>query len=243
MLWNADYSQLELRIFASLTGCRWMVETFLEGGDIHAATAQRVLHVAVKDQTPVIRVRAKALNFGMAYGAQGDTIQEQIIKTSLQNPQLNIPVPTLAECQEMVKAYWREAPEAFQWVSFIHEDTRDKGYQETLYGRRRYFPWANSGNSQLRARVDRQSVNHIIQGTAGDLIKMAALMLWRDAPLFKADLRVQVHDELMGLVGGSQTNKQAWLEKVEEYMLLDQPLMPVPLKVVPKLVKDWKEAK
>ena len=241
--WNADYSQLELRILAFASKCSAMIETFLDpNGDIHAQTTWRVFGVHPKDQTPTLRTRGKTLNFGMGYGAQGETVQEQIMKVALERPELNIAVPSLTECKEMVKMFWRAYPETAEWVAFIHELTRDRGYSETLYGRREYFPFARSPNAELRARVDRQAVNMIIQGTAGDLIKLAARMLWEKAPEYGADIRTQVHDELMGRVY-DMSKADSWLELVERYMKLDQPLSPVPLKVEPKLVKTWKDAK
>lgn len=241
-IWNADYSQLELRIFAFASKCRAMIETFQENGDIHATTTWRVFGVHPKDQTPDLRVRGKALNFGMSYGAQGETVEEQIMIQALRRPDLGIRIPSLSECNDMVKAYWAAYPEAWEWVGFIHDLTRDKEYAETLYGRRRYLPHIRHSGSDLRARAERQSVNHIIQGTAGDIIKMAELMLHPRCDEFETDIRNQTHDELWGLCYNDAL-APLWLGVVQEYMLLDQPLMPVPLKVEPKLVRNWREAK
>lgn len=241
LLWDADESQLELRIFAFVTKCQWMIQTFQEDGDIHAATGEVVLGVPRQRQDASFRVRAKTLNFGIAYGGQGEAVEEQIIKVALQRPELNIQVPTLAECKELVKKFWQRAPEAMEWVQFIQELVRDRGYSETLYGRRRYLPFIRSQNSELRMRAERQAVNHVIQGTAADIIKNAALMLWRVAPSYGADIRNQVHDELLGLV--DRDRAEIWKEVVERYMVLDQPLLPVPLKVEAKLVRNWAEAK
>lgn len=244
VIWQADYSQLELRIFASVTKTRWMIETFADpAGDIHAATAMRVLGVtATQAKQPDVRTRAKVLNFGMAYGAQGETVEEQIIVFALRNPELPIKIPSLQECRDMVKAYWNAAPEAEAWREFYLDVVRNQGFSETLYGRRRYLPHINHPSADLRSHSERQAINHVIQGTAGDIIKMAALMLWREAPEFEADIRSQIHDELMGLC--NNPDKAAlWIEKVQQYMVLDQPLMPVPLKIEPKLIKNWKEAK
>lgn len=246
MLWNADYSQLELRIFASVTRCQWMVNTFAEGGDIHAATAEFVLGIPKAQQTPVIRVRAKTLNFGMAYGAQGETVEDQIMTFALRYPELEIAIPSLAECKEMVKLYWQRAPEAQEWKDFYTELVRDRGYSETLYGRRRYLPFIRSQNQDLRSGAERQAINHVIQGTAADIIKMAALLVHQDCLRVGngADLRAQIHDELMGKAPeGTLEEQMEWLKVVEADMLLDQPLRPVPLKVEPKLVANWKEAK
>lgn len=243
-IWQMDYSQLELRIFASATKTQWMLETFADPkGDIHAATAMNVLGIPIAKQTPDIRTRAKTLNFGMAYGAQGETVEEQITVFALRNPDKNISIPSLAECKEMVKLYWQRAPEAQEWKDYMIETFRDRGYAETLYGYRRYLPFIRSGNPSLRQAAEREGINHIIQGTAGQIIKQAGLLIWEDAPLYYADIRSQIHDELFGLVWGDEDNKLKWKEVVARYALLDQPLRNVPLKVDPKIVTNWKEAK
>lgn len=252
MLWNADYSQLELRIFASVTKCRWMVEEFMNpDGDIHAATGQYVLGIPKHQQTPAIRTRSKTLNFGMAYGAAGETVEDQIMTFALRYPNLDIKIPSLAECNEMVKLYWQRAPEAQEWKDWYIEVVRDRGYSETMYGRRRYLPFIRSMNQDLRSGAERQAINHVIQGTAADIIKMASLMIYQEVRAWKGsvggrqpDIRAQIHDELMGNApDGSVEEQVKWLSIVERCMLLEQPLMPVPLKVEPKLVKNWKEAK
>ena len=178
-LWNADYSQLELRIFASVTGTRWMIETYMDpNGDIHAATGERVFGIPKAQQTPTMRVKAKTLNFGMAYGAEGENVEEQIMTNALRYPELEIRVPSLQECKDMVKQFWRAAPEAMEWKNAVVEIVRERGFSETLYGRRRYLPHIRSGNSELRSHAARQAVNHVIQGTAADIIKMAALLIY-----------------------------------------------------------------
>lgn len=242
--WDCDYSQLELRIFAFASKCSAMIRTFQEDGDIHATTMGTLFGIApdqVKDY-PVMRVKAKAFNFGATYGAGGETTQELITIQALRFPELEIPIPTLAECKELLKVFWRGYPEGWEWIQFIKDVNRERGYAETFYGRREYLPLARSYNSELRAQADRQGVNMTVQGTAGDLIKMAAYLLYDEAPKYQADVRAQVHDELLGCVGGNQANKQEWLEVVVRCMLLDQPLSPVPLKVEPRLAVNWKEA-
>lgn len=243
-IWQMDYSQLELRIFASATKTSWMLETFADPkGDIHAATALRVLGIPLERQTADVRTRAKTLNFGMAYGAQGATVEEQITVFALRNPDKNISIPSLAECNEMVKLYWQRAPEAQEWKDYMIETFRDRGYAETLYGYRRYLPFIRSNNDSLRASSEREGINHIIQGTAGQIIKMATQLIWEDAPQYYADVRSQIHDELFGLVWGDEGNKMQWVEVVRRYAVLDQPLRNVPLRVDPKIVLNWKEAK
>jgi DNA polymerase-1 len=242
MLWQADYSQLELRIFASVTKTRWMVETFLDpDGDIHAATALQVLGIPKENQTKSVRTRAKTLNFGMAYGAQGETVEEQITIYALRYPELDIDIPPLVECKAMVDKFWKKSPEAVEWKDYVVDVARDRGYTETLYGRRRYYPFIRSMNRELSQKAEREAINHIIQGTAADIIKMAALMLWRVAPDYQADIRSQIHDELFGFCFGDTVTNMKWLQVVERFCQLDQPLGLVPLRVKPKLVDNWKQ--
>lgn len=244
VLWNADYSQLELRIFAFVLKCRAMTETFMDPkGDIHATTVERIYGIPKAKQTAVHRIKGKTLNFGMAYGASGETVEEQITTFALRMPELEIEIPSLSECNDLVKEFWKAYPDAKQGVEYMHSWMQDHRYAEDLYGRRLQLPFANSSNGSLRARALRQGFNMMVQGPAGTMIKMAALGIRQEQDEYQADTRAQIHDELMGRVGGTQENKLKWLGVVERCMVLDQPLMPVPLMVVPKLVQNWKEAK
>jgi DNA polymerase-1 len=188
-----------------------------------------------------MRVRAKTLNFGIAYEASPDAVEKQVKRAALLYPELHLSIPTRKDCELLVREFFRAYPEVPQAVAFHHEQTRQRGYSETMYGRRRYLPNIDHPSQELRSRAERQSWNLVIQGTAGDIMKAGELVVVSYAPEHRADLRIQVHDELAGLVWGMVGDE--WLRVVARAMVLDQPLMPVPLKVEPKLGRTWQEAK
>jgi len=241
VIWAADYSQLELRILARVAGCRAMIEAFQRDEDIHALTAWRVFGILPANLTDPWRVRAKTLNFGIAYEAQAGAVQKQLQEAILLHPELGLKVPTLDECAKLVAEFWRSYPEVKAAVDFVHYRSRERGFSETMYGRRRYLPMLRHPAQELRLRAERQAWNLVIQGTAGDIAKNSGLMIFRLAPTFEADLRCQVHDELWGLV--QYGRKDEWVQVVQHVMVLDQPLQPVPLKVKLVLGPNWKECK
>jgi DNA polymerase-1 len=218
-----------------------MIEAYQHDQDIHALTAWRVFGISPANLKPEMRVRAKTLNFGIAYEASPDAVLKQIKQAALKYPELGLTVPTLKDCQLLVREFFRAYPEVAQAVAFHHEATREKGYSETMYGRRRYLPNITHPSQELRARAERQAWNLVIQGTAGDIMKAGQLVAASYAPAHKADIRVQVHDELAGLV--RQETADEWLRVVAKALVLDQPLLPVPLKVEPKLGRTWKDTK
>ena len=239
--WVADHSQLELRILARVSGCQAMIEAFQNDQDIHALTAWRVFGISPANLKPEMRVRAKTLNFGIAYEASPDAVEKQVKRAALLYPELNLSIPTRKDCELLVREFFRAYPEVAQAVAFHHESTRQRGYSETMYGRRRYLSNITHPSQELRSRAERQAWNLVIQGTAGDIMKAGELVVAGYAPQHGADVRVQVHDELAGLVLGQMGDE--WLRVVAKAMVLDQPLVPVPLKVEPKLGRTWKEAK
>jgi DNA polymerase-1 len=219
-----------------------MIEAFQNGLDIHALTAWRVFGIVPSNLSPEMRVRAKTLNFGIAYEASPDAVMKQITKAALLMPELNLAVPTMKDCILLVKEFFKAYPEVPLAVEFHHDKTRQLGYSSTMYGRRRYLPGINHPSQELRARAERQAWNLVVQGTAGDIMKAGELVVDSYVADYKADIRCQVHDELWGLVDG-MGDWEEWLRVVAKAMVLDQPLMPVPLKVDPKVGRNWKEAK
>ena len=180
-----DYSQIELRLLAHLSADEHLVAAFNEGADFHAATAARVFGVPVASVTPELRSRAKAVNFGIVYGQQAYGLA-----TSLKIPRW--------EAQDMIDRYFEAYPgvRAFldEQVKFAHE----KGYVETMYGRRRYTREIESRNFQERSFAERTAMNHPMQGTAADIIKIAMV---RVAERLRAEglasrMILQIHDEL-----------------------------------------------
>ncbi len=187
LLLSVDYSQIELRIVAAMSGDEAMREAFLAGQDIHAATAAAILNIPLEQVNKDQRRNAKAINFGLIYGMSSFGLSRS---TGL----------TLAEAENFVKAYFAQFPGVRSFLDDIRRQAAQRGYVETLLGRRRYFPNLQSGsNYNLRAREEREAINAPIQGTAADIMKLAMIAL--PPALEKAGLHarllLQVHDELV----------------------------------------------
>ena len=180
-----DYSQIELRLLAHLSGDEHLVSAFNEGEDFPAETASRVFGVPVDEVTPDLRSRAKAVNFGIVYGQQAYGLSQS----------LDIP---MGEAKQMIDAYFKAYPGVRAYldgtVAFAHEH----GYAETMYGRRRPIPELQQRNQTLRAFGERTAMNHPMQGTAADIIKIAMVQVTRRMREegFAAKMVLQVHDEL-----------------------------------------------
>lgn len=180
-----DYSQIELRLLAHLSGDEHLIAAFCEGADFHASTAARVFNVPVEEVTPLLRSRAKAVNFGIVYGQQAFGLA-----SSLKIPR--------AEAQEMIDRYFEAYPgvDAYlkEQVAFAHAH----GYVTTMYGRRRHTKDINSRNFQARSFAERTAMNHPMQGTAADIIKIAMARVEKRIAEegFKSRLILQIHDEL-----------------------------------------------
>lgn len=240
LIWGFDYSQLELRIMAYASGCKALIEAFQAGLDAHATTAWRVFGIP-EDQVsehPDIRRRSKALNFGVGYGGGPDMVQTALTRAALLEPDLEIEVPNLQECRHMVAEYFRAYPEIADWKDRVIDSTKQYGYSRTLYGRRRYLPFINHPNGELRTRAERQAVNHVIQGTAGDFVKVAGISIANEMRRYQASLVLQVHDELWGYIS-KKADVNGWLERVGQLAVLDQPFTPVPVKADVKAVESW----
>jgi DNA polymerase-1 len=189
MLLGVDYSQIELRIVAHMAGDKAMIQAFREGQDIHAATAAAVFGIRPQEVTPAMRRRAKAVNFGLIYGMSPFGLTRT---TDL----------TLAEAEQFVRTYFERFPGVKRYLETTRRKAAQKGYVETLFGRRRYFPQLLPGarvSEQARARAEREAVNAPIQGTAADIIKIAMIRLAESLRREKLGARMllQVHDELV----------------------------------------------
>ncbi|MDX1691642.1 MAG: DNA polymerase I [Acidimicrobiia bacterium] len=182
----ADYSQIELRILAHLSGDPGLVEAFTTGQDIHTATAARVWDVPVDDVDPDLRRRAKVINFGLLYGMEAYGLAQRLeIGTD--------------EAQEHMDAYFAQFPEVGAFMEGIVERARNEGYTTTLLGRRRYLPELSSGNYRVRQMGERMALNAPIQGSAADIIKKAMIALQDEleARGMRTAMLLQVHDELV----------------------------------------------
>ena len=180
-----DYSQIELRLLAHLSGDEHLVRAFNEGEDFHAETAARVFGVPVSEVTPDLRSRAKAVNFGIVYGQQAYGLSQS----------LHI---SMAEARDMIDRYYEAYPGVRTFLDNVVARAKQTGYAETMYGRRRHIPELKAKNPQLRGFGERTAMNHPMQGTAADIIKIAMARVNRrlEEEGFAAHMILQVHDEL-----------------------------------------------
>ncbi len=180
-----DYSQIELRLLAHLSGDEHLVRAFNEGEDFHAETAARVFGVPVSEVTPDLRSRAKAVNFGIVYGQQAYGLSQS----------LHI---SMTEARDMIDRYYEAYPGVRTFLDNVVAHAKQTGYAETMYGRRRHIPELKAKNPQLRGFGERTAMNHPMQGTAADIIKIAMARVSRrlEEEGFAAHMILQVHDEL-----------------------------------------------
>ncbi|MFZ5879608.1 MAG: DNA polymerase I [Chloroflexota bacterium] len=226
VLLSVDYSQIELRIVAHMSGDEGMLAAFRAGQDIHATTAAAVHGIPLEQVTKDMRRHAKAINFGLIYGMSAFGLTRS---TDL----------TLAEAEDFVKAYFRQFPGVKKYLDGIRDLAAKQGYVETLLGRRRYFPaLQGSLNVQLKNREEREAINAPIQGTAADIMKIAMLQI--PAALAKAGLRgrmlLQVHDELVLECPREEMEQTARV--VQETMSLAYPLS-IPLSTEARSGLSW----
>lgn len=182
---SADYSQIELRLLAHLSNDEHLVSAFRSGADFHASTASRVFGVPIEEVTGAMRSRAKAVNFGIVYGQQAFGLAQT----------LEIPV---AEAREMIERYFAAYPGVRTYLDETVASAREAGFAETMFGRKRHIPELKSGNAVQRGFGERTAMNHPMQGSAADIIKLAMIEVSRrlSAEGLSAKLLVQVHDEL-----------------------------------------------
>ena len=186
VLIDADYSQIELRVLAHMANDKNMIDAFNNGDDIHAITASQVFDMPLMMVTPIMRSRAKAVNFGIVYGIGAFSLAKDIGVTR-------------AEADSYIKGYLAHFSGVRQYMTDVVEDAKEKGYVETVFARRRYLPELSSSNGMMRAFGERVALNMPIQGTAADIIKIAMIRVWESLKeqCLKARLIMQVHDELI----------------------------------------------
>ncbi|HEI9845752.1 TPA: DNA polymerase I [Morganella morganii] len=224
----ADYSQIELRIMAHLSQDKGLLKAFAEGKDIHRATAAEVFGVPLEEVTSDQRRSAKAINFGLIYGMSAFGLARQ----------LGIP---RGEAQRYMDLYFERYPGVLDYMARTREHAAEKGYVETLEGRRLWLPEINSRNGMRRKAAEREAINAPMQGTAADIIKKAMIAVddWLQKENIDALMIMQVHDELVFEVRKEQQAEMA--EKIrglmEAAMKLD-----VPLKVEAGVGANWDEA-
>ncbi len=212
---DADYSQIELRILAHITGDEAMQRAFLHGADIHRSTAAKIYHIPESEVTPQLRSASKAINFGIMYGKGAYSLSKD----------LDVPVK---EADNFLKTYLATFPKVDGYMQDCIAHAKEKGYVETLFGRRRALPELASSNFQVRASGERMARNTPIQGTAADIIKLAMVHVWqrlRDEKL-EARLLLQVHDELIVEAPEAEVEevKRVLREEMEQVVQYSVPL-------------------
>ncbi|MFT4602699.1 MAG: DNA polymerase-1, partial [Arenicella sp.] len=222
----ADYSQIELRIIAAMSGDTNMIEAFKNGHDIHAATAAKVFGVAnIEDVTRDQRSSAKAVNFGIIYGQSAFGLSQ------------NLGI-SRKEAKAMIDSYWEQYPDIKKYMSDCVEFAREHGYVETIMKRRRYLKDIQSGNAIVRGFAERNAVNAPIQGSAADVIKIAMIRIHEDMKKqnLQSKMLLQVHDELVfDVVEG----EKEIMEKLVKEGMEGAVSIAVPLDIDYKFAKNW----
>ncbi len=214
-LLSADYSQVELRLMAHLSGDENLCEAFREGKDIHAATAARIFKKSIEEVTSEERRRAKTANFGIIYGISAFGLSQR----------LRIP---RSEAKQLIEGYFESYPKVKEYMDNVIATARDRGYVETLFGRRRYLADIDSRNANARSLAERNAINAPIQGTAADIMKLAMVGVARrfKAEGIRSRITMQVHDEIVVDLLKSEREKveQIVCEEMEGAAKLSIPL-------------------
>lgn len=227
-LLTADYSQIEMRIMAHMSGDEGLIEAFQSGEDLHNYVGARVYNVAPSEVTPAMRSKIKAMSYGLAYGLSSFGLSKQLSIST-------------GEASALMEDYFDRFGGVRDYLEEVVEDARATGYTETLFGRRRYLPDLSSDNRQLRAMAERAALNAPIQGSAADIIKFAMIEVdraFRDAGLGSRML-LQVHDELVVEVAPGER------EQVEEILrreMANAAELSVPLDVSVGVGENWRTA-
>ncbi|MEE1056181.1 MAG: DNA polymerase I [Acutalibacteraceae bacterium] len=229
VLVDADYSQIELRVLAHIANDIEMCNAFKNNDDIHAITASQVFGMPLEMVTPLMRSRAKAVNFGIVYGIGAFSLSKDI-------------GVTVKEADRYIKAYLAHYDGVQQYMENIIEDAKNKGYVETMFNRRRYLPELSSSNKNMRAFGERVARNMPIQGTAADIIKIAMIKVYSrlKAEKLKAKLILQVHDEL---IVEAPIEEQEIVKKILQQEMENAVQLNVPLVAEAESGKTWYDTK
>ena len=222
---SADYSQIELRIMAALSGDKVMIEAFAHGEDIHAATAAKIYNIPLEEVTSDMRRKAKTANFGIIYGISPFGLAQR----------LNIP---RNEAKQLIDDYFINFPQVKLYMDEQIKLARKRGYVETIMGRRRYLKDINSENAAVRGFAERNAINAPIQGSAADIIKVAMIRIQRrfDEENIASQMILQVHDELNFDLLKSETEKVKKIVKEEMEHAVE---LVVPLEVEMEAAENW----
>jgi len=228
ILLSADYSQIELRIIADLSGDEGMIEAFNQGLDIHTATAAKVYGISLEDVTKDMRRNAKMVNFGIIYGISTFGLAER----------LNIP---RKEAAQIIEQYFAKYPKIKEYMNNTIDSARKLGFVETIKGRRRYINDINSNNSAVRGYAERNAINAPIQGSAADMIKIAMINIYNEFQKnnLNSKMILQVHDELIFDVHKDEIEevKQIVANEMKNAVKLN-----VPVEIEMSVGTNWLEA-
>ena len=212
---SADYSQIELRIMAHLSEDKNMIDAFLSGYDIHAATAAKIYKIDIKDVTSDMRRKAKTANFGIIYGISIFGLAER----------MNV---DRKEAKELIDGYFETYPQVREYMDKSIQVAREQGYVETIFHRKRFLPDINSRNATVRGYAERNAINAPIQGSAADIIKVAMARIYERFQSYKlkAKMILQVHDELNFSVPEAEKEfvQQIVIEEMERAYRMHVPL-------------------
>jgi DNA polymerase-1 len=228
LLVSADYSQIELRVLAHLSGDPSLVLAFTEDKDVHAQTAAAVYGVQPETVTAEMRRAAKTINFGLMYGMGPVNLSKQL-------------GTSFAEARNFIESYFNRFPSIRAFMDAAIEKTRERGYSETIFGRKRYLPEINSTNRTIREAAERTAINTPVQGTAADIIKVAMVNLYKKMPdkWPRSKMLLQVHDELVFETPEESAKEFALWAKEEMSRACE---LKVPLKVDAGIGRHWGEA-
>ncbi len=225
---SADYSQIELRIMAHLSGDDNMIEAFREGFDIHRATASKIWKEPMQDVTDAQRKKAKQANFGIIYGITAFGLAQRM---DISNK----------EARQLIDDYFVTFPKVHQYMEQAKESAKQKGYAETMFGRRRYLPDIKSGNNTVRGFAERNAINAPIQGSEADIIKIAMIRIWQrfKGESLRSKMILQVHDELNFSVYPGEEEK---VEEIVMHEMQNAANLNVPLTADSGWGDNWLEA-
>lgn len=227
VLVSADYSQIELRLLAHMSGDEQLIEAFNHGDDIHAITASQILGIPVSEVTPAQRRDAKAVNFGIIYGISGFGLAE------------NLSIPQY-KAREFIQNYFVMHPKVREFMDGCIADARERGYSLTMTGRRRNLSDINASNYMVRSAAERMAMNTPLQGSAADIIKIAMINVENRLKGMKSKMILQIHDEL---IIDAAKDEEEEVKKILSYEMENAVRLSVPLVAEAKVAENWGELK
>ena len=227
VLVSADYSQIELRLLAHMSGDEQLIDAFNHGEDIHAITASQILGIPVEDVTPAQRRDAKAVNFGIIYGISGYGLAE------------NLSIPQY-KAKEFINNYFVSHPKVRAFMDGCIKDAKERGYSLTMLGRRRNLSDLNASNYMVRSSAERMAMNTPLQGSAADIIKIAMIRVEKRLENMKSKMILQIHDEL---IIDAAKDEEEEVKKILSYEMEHAMKLSVPLIAEATSADNWGELK